>query len=88
MAMKATGIVRGIDHLGRIVLPVDVRRKRGIERKDELEIYVDGEYVILQKHRPGCVFCGAQEGLGEFRGKVVCEGCRVEIGALNGHATD
>ena len=86
--MKATGIVRPIDQLGRIVLPIDVRRERGIASGDDMEIYVDGEDIILLKHRPACTFCGEHEGLTEFRGKIVCRECLTAIGGRRGHAAD
>ena len=56
--MKATGIVRKVDELGRIVLPIELRRTLNIEIKDPLEIYVDGESIMLKKYQPACVFCG------------------------------
>jgi len=56
--MKATGIVRKVDELGRIVLPIELRRTLGIDEKDPLEIYVDQEKIILKKYEPACVFCG------------------------------
>ena len=80
--MKATGIVRKIDELGRVVLPIDIRRERGIEPKDGLEIYVDGEFIIVQKYQPRCVFCGGTEEIGEFMGKLVCRACEAEIGSV------
>lgn len=80
--MKATGIVRGIDGLGRIVLPIDVRRERGIEPKDDLEIYVDGESIVLMKHRPACTFCGGHDELTGYKGKLVCRDCLRAIGGL------
>ena len=49
--------------------------------KDDIEIYVDGEDIVLQKYRPVCVFCGGPEDLGEFKGKVVCGECRTAIEA-------
>ena len=57
--MKATGIVRKVDELGRIVLPIELRRTLNIEIKDPLEIYVDGESIMLKKYQPACVFCGS-----------------------------
>ena len=54
--MKATGIVRKVDELGRIVLPIELRRTLKIEIKDPLEIYVDGESIMLKKYQPACVF--------------------------------
>ena len=56
--MKSTGIVRKVDELGRIVLPMELRRSLGIAEKDALEIYVDAEKIILKKYEPACVFCG------------------------------
>ena len=56
--MKATGIVRKVDELGRIVLPIELRRTLDIEIKDPIEIYVDGDYILLKKYEPACVFCG------------------------------
>lgn len=78
--LKATGYVRPIDELGRLVLPIDVRRTRGIEPKTDVEIYVDGDRIVLQKHVPGCFFCGAIEGLSSFKGKIVCCECATAIG--------
>ena len=86
--MRATGIVRKVDDLGRIVLPIDVRRERGIEPKAELEIYVDSGDIILQKFRAPCVFCGGHEGLSGFRGRLVCQECRTHIATQFGSAAD
>ena len=86
--MKATGIVRKVDDLGRIVLPIDVRRERGIEPKDDIEIYVDGEYIVIQKYNPRCVLCGEPGSLIEFQGKRVCLSCVREIGGSSRHAAD
>ena len=72
--MKATGIVRKVDHLGRIVLPVELRRTQGIEVNDPIEIYVDGAQIILKKYGPACIFCGETTER-EFRGKLVCMRC-------------
>ena len=55
--MKSTGIVRKVDELGRIVLPIELRRTLDIEVKDALEIYVDGAQIILKKYEPACIFC-------------------------------
>lgn len=77
--MKATGIVRKVDELGRIVLPIELRRTLNIEEKDSLEIYVDNNSVILRKYAPTCVFCGGNEDLGLFRGKTICAQCRNDL---------
>ena len=73
--MKNTGIVRKVDELGRIVLPVEMRRVLDISEKDPLEIYVDGGCVILKKYQPSCVFCDSIRGLVEYKGKNVCSAC-------------
>ena len=57
--MKSTGIVRKVDELGRIVLPIELRRTLDIDVKDALEIYVEGSQIILKKYEPACVFCGS-----------------------------
>ena len=53
--MKATGIVRPIDALGRVVIPVELRRNLGIQTNDSVEIYVDGQFIMLKKYEPSCV---------------------------------
>ncbi|WP_025690822.1 AbrB/MazE/SpoVT family DNA-binding domain-containing protein [Paenibacillus zanthoxyli] len=69
--MKATGIVRKVDELGRIVIPIELRRTMGIDIKDPLEIFVDGEKIILRKYEPTCIFSGSSEHLINFKGKMV-----------------
>ena len=76
--MKATGIIRRVDELGRIVLPIELRRNLDIAERDELEIYVEGENVILRKHEATCIFCGGS-ALYHFRGKTVCGNCMDEL---------
>ncbi|MCE3200035.1 AbrB/MazE/SpoVT family DNA-binding domain-containing protein [Paenibacillus sonchi] len=71
MVMKATGIVRKVDELGRIVIPIELRRTMGIDIKDPLEIFVDGEKIILRKYEPTCIFSGSAENLINFKGKMV-----------------
>jgi AbrB family transcriptional regulator, transcriptional pleiotropic regulator of transition state genes len=73
--MKSTGIVRKVDELGRVVIPIELRRTLDIEEKDSLEIYVDGEKIILRKYEPACVFCGNANGVEHFKGKNVCRNC-------------
>ena len=73
--MKSTGIVRKVDNLGRIVLPVELRRTLDISIKSDVEIFVDGDQVILKKYIPNCVFCGNREELTEFADKMVCAKC-------------
>ena len=61
--MKSTGIVRKVDELGRVVIPIELRRTLGIGEKDALEIYVDGERIMLKKYEPACIFCGNAENV-------------------------
>lgn len=78
--LKATGYVRPIDELGRVVLPIRIRRERGLEPKADIEFYVDGDSIVVQRYLPGCLFCGEREGLSTFRGKLVCQACATTIG--------
>lgn len=73
--MKTTGIVRPVDGLGRIVLPIEIRRNLDIQERDLVEIYLEGERIILRKHGSACVFCGSTRGLSEYKGKNVCREC-------------
>ncbi len=73
--MKSTGIVRKVDELGRIVLPIELRRNLDIMERDALEIYVDGEYIVLCKHESACIFCGDTKNVVGYRGKNVCQNC-------------
>lgn len=73
--MKATGIVRKVDELGRIVLPKELRRTLGIGEKDPMEIYTDGKGIILRKYAPGCAFCGSVNGIRYIHGMLVCNIC-------------
>ena len=77
--MKSTGIVRRMDELGRIVLPKELRMTLGIDQKDPLEIYVDGEYVILKKHQPACIFCGETADMVTYQAKNICKKCAQSI---------
>ena len=80
--MKSTGIVRKVDELGRIVLPIELRRTMGIDVKYSLEIYVDGDSIILRKYEPSCIFCGNAKDIVNFKGKNVCSACARELGML------
>ena len=70
--LKSTGIVRKVDELGRIVLPIELRRTLNIEEKDALEIYVDGESILLKKYQPACIFCGSAEDIKIYKSKNIC----------------
>ena len=77
--MKSTGIVRKVDELGRIVLPIELRRTLDIAEKDELEIYVDEDSIILKKYEPCCIFCGNSKDVFTFKGKNICPQCMEEL---------
>lgn len=73
--MKSTGIIRKVDELGRIVLPIELRRTLDIEERDELEIYMENDRIVLQKYEPSCIFCASSHSLVTYRGKNVCQEC-------------
>lgn len=73
--MKSTGIVRKVDELGRIVLPIELRRTLDIAEKDSLEIYVDDDSIILRKYQPACIFCDNARDVIVYKGKNVCKDC-------------
>ncbi len=77
--MKATGIVRAVDDLGRIVIPKELRRTLDIAERDCLEIFVEGEQIILKKYEPSCVFCGQARDVFNYKGKNVCHNCIKEL---------
>ena len=78
--MKSTVIVRKVDELGRIVLPIELRRTLGIDEKDRIEIFVDGESIILRKYQPACIFCDNAKDIINYKGKNICPDC---IRAMN-----
>lgn len=80
--MKSTGIVRKVDELGRIVLPIELRRLLDIAERDELEIYMENDRIILQKYEPTCVFCASSHGLAVYNGKNICRDCLRAISRL------
>ena len=73
--MKSTGIVRKVDELGRIVLPIEIRRNLDIAERDELEIYMENDQIILQKYEPNCIFCASSHSLVSYKGKNICRDC-------------
>ena len=77
--MKKSGELCKVDALGRIVIPVRLRRSLGLKTNDPLELYTDGEEIILKKYIPACVFCGGEEDLTVFKGKSVCRSCASEL---------
>lgn len=77
--MKATGIVRKVDDLGRIVIPIELRRTLGVDIKDSIEIFVDGDYIMLKKYEPTCIFCGNGKEIQRIHDKNVCSECIEKI---------
>ena len=77
--MKSTGIVRRIDGLGRVVLPMELRKVLDISTKDSLEIFVDEDKIILKKYVPQCIFCGDSYEMTTFKGRNVCKNCVLEM---------
>ena len=77
--MKATGILRKIDGLGRIVIPMEIRNKLEIAENDPLEIHVEGSSIVFRKYEPDCTFCGSSRNVVEYKGKNVCEKCISEL---------
>lgn len=73
--MKSTGIVRKVDELGRIVLPIELRRTLDIAEKDCLEIYMEGPSIVLKKYQPACIFCDSDKDIQLFHGKNICSKC-------------
>ncbi len=81
--MKATGIVRNVDELGRIVIPKEMRKKMEISSNDPVEIFVEGDRIILTKYHSTCTFCGSNLGTTEFKDKRLCADCIRQIKELS-----
>lgn len=77
--MRSTGIVRRIDELGRVVLPMELRNQFGISEKDPMEIYVNGSAIMLKKFEPACTFCGSETKLVEYKNRLICHKCTDSI---------
>ena len=77
--MKSTGIIRKVDHLGRVVIPIEVRSKFGIGNRDFIEIFVEGSSVILKKYEPNCIFCGSTKKLLTYNDKLICTKCAMNM---------
>lgn len=74
--MTSTGIIRGLDNMGRVVIPKEIRKYLDmIEGVDEFEIYMQDDCIVLKKHKPTCVFCSTEENCIEFEGQMVCNTC-------------
>ena len=80
--MKSTGIVRRVDELGRVVIPIEIRNQFKIVEKDPMEIFVDGSSIVLKKFETNCIFCGNTKKLLTYNDKLICEKCAHKIGEL------
>lgn len=81
--MKATGIVRKFDENGRFVLPMELRKKLGLATSDDaLEIFVEGDNIILKKYEPACIFCQSMDDLITYKDKKICKKCSDKINIL------
>lgn len=77
--MKSTGIVRKLDNLGRVVIPKELRDTMNVGVRDSMEIYVEGQQIILKKYEPLCIFCGNAEGIVNYMGRNICKTCLDKI---------
>lgn len=80
--MKTTGIIRRLDELGRVVLPIELRRSFNLSEHDRVEITTEDDKIILRKYEPNCCFCGSGRDLKEYKGKLVCAKCAEKLGRL------
>lgn len=81
--MKATGIVRKVDELGRVTLPIELRRMLNMEIGDPIEFYVNGNQIVLKKYKPACIFCNHTDGISSFKGRKICVNCQKELKQLS-----
>ena len=80
--MKSTGIIRRVDELGRVVIPIELRNQFNIIEKDPIEIYFDGSSIILKKFEPNCIFCGNTKNLVTYNNKLICSNCADKIAKI------
>jgi len=80
--MKATGMTRQVDELGRFVLPIEIRRTLGIKVKDTLEIFIDEDRIVLKKYEPACIFCNSADNVVLYEGKRICGECLSKLKKL------
>ena len=80
--MKSTGIVRNLDELGRVVIPKEIRRKLNIEQKDPIEIFIEGNSIVLKRYENGCIFCNNSKDLQLYKEKLICKKCLEKISDL------
>jgi transcriptional pleiotropic regulator of transition state genes len=79
VSMKSTGVVRKVEHLGRISLPSGLRRKLNFAKGDLVEVYIEDGMLVIKKHTPSCVFCQSVERLVEFEDRYICGKCVAKL---------
>ena len=77
--MKSLGTVRKVDELGRIVLPIEARKRLGLDAKDPVEIFVEKDRIVLKKYEPACIFCGDANNIVMYKEKRICKNCLAEL---------
>lgn len=77
--MKKVGLIRRVDELGRIVIPIEMRRVLEIKEKDQLEISHSGDTIIIRKYKPYCIFCGNEDITINYKGNNICKSCYDEL---------
>ncbi len=77
--LKSTGIVRKLDELGRVTLPIELRKNLNIKEKDGLEIFVEADTIILRKYEPSCIFCGNARNVTVYKDKNICPDCLSQL---------
>lgn len=77
--MKSTGVVRKLDELGRIVIPIELRRTLDIGLRDTLEIFTEEDRIILKKYHPACIFCNDARDVVWYKDKLICKNCLAEL---------
>ena len=83
--MKDTGVIRKLDELGRITLPMELRKSLHLEEKDPLQIFVEDDKIVLKKYEPTDIFTGETEELVEYCGKKVSKNTILELAKLAGY---
>lgn len=81
--MKSMGMIRNVDEVGRIVLPIELRRVFNIEEKDPIEIFTEDDKIILKKYEPTCIFCGGDKNITSLNNKNICHDCIQKLSALD-----
>lgn len=77
--MKAIGVVRKLDEMGRLVLPKELRITFNLKEKDAVEIFVEEKEIILRKYEPSCLFCGNAKDISTYKEKKICINCLNEL---------